>query len=131
MLAALSIADPDLAERILESTFSSLPQGTGGPNGANGQHTPQEIERIIGLQIKKKTVETVKACKDMLLKEPLERFDGYWTTVSISKPTTPSFFSPKLCPSIRSHEDVITNALFFPLGNSPRPIISSNHSQRS
>lgn len=84
MLAALSIADPDLAERILESTFSSLPQAASGPNGANGKHTPQEMERIIGLQIKKKTVETVLACKDMLLKEPVERFDGYWTTVCIS-----------------------------------------------
>lgn len=84
MLAALSIADPDLAERIIESTFSSLPQGASGPYGANGKHTPQEIERMIGLQIKKKTMETVQACKDMLLKEPLERFDGYWTTVCIS-----------------------------------------------
>lgn len=88
MLAAMSIADPGLAERILESTFSNLPpHGANGPNGANGKHTPQEIERIIGLQIKKKTVETVQACKDMLLQEPAERFDSFWTTVCIFFPS--------------------------------------------
>ncbi|KAJ4389548.1 hypothetical protein N0V93_007018 [Gnomoniopsis smithogilvyi] len=80
MLAALSIADPDLAERLIEATFSGLPPGASGPDAANGKHTAQEMERIIGLHIKKKTVETVQACKDMLLQEPVERFEGFWTT---------------------------------------------------
>ncbi|KAJ4423297.1 hypothetical protein N0V82_002024 [Gnomoniopsis sp. IMI 355080] len=80
MLAALSIADPDLAERMIEATFSGLPQAASGPDSANGKHTPREMERIIGLHIKKKTLETVQACKDMLLQEPVERFESFWTT---------------------------------------------------
>lgn len=83
MLAALSIADPQLADRMIEATFSDLPQAASRPDSANRKPTPREMERIIGLHIKKKTVETVQACKDMLLQEPVERFESFWTTVRL------------------------------------------------
>lgn len=90
MLAALSIADPQLAERLIEATFSGIPPGAagGGAAGANARHTPREMERIVGLHIKKKTVDTVQACKDMLLQEPVDRFEGFWTTVRVSSFST-------------------------------------------
>lgn len=96
MLAALSIADPDLAERMIEATFSglSLSQGASGPDGTDWKHTPRETERIIGLHIKKKTVETVQACKDMLLQEPVERFEEFWTTVRLPPCPNPLEISP-------------------------------------
>lgn len=82
MFAALSIADHDLCERLLEATFPPLPSTDTEfttETGATG--LPHELALVIGEQIKRKTVETVEACKAMLLREPVERFKTFWGTV--------------------------------------------------
>lgn len=84
MLAALSIADHDLYEHMIEATFPPIPSTDAEmstPNGATG--LPQEMAAIIGEHIKRKTVETVEACKTMLLLEPVERLKEFWGTVRV------------------------------------------------
>ncbi|CAN8095276.1 unnamed protein product [Discula destructiva] len=81
MLAALSIADHDLSEHMIEATFPPIPSTDSEmstPTGAMG--LPQDMAAIIGQQMKQKTVETVQACKSMLLREPVERFKDFWGT---------------------------------------------------
>lgn len=93
MLAALSIADHGLFERILEATFPQhLPDSGTSTPGANGRADPRSNALIIGHAIKKKTADAVLACKEMLLREPPERMTEFWGTVSLStaKPTPPA-----------------------------------------
>lgn len=84
MLAALSIADHDLCVHMIEATFPPIPSTDtemSTPTGATG--LPQEMAAIIGEHIKRKTAETVHACKVMLLREPAEQFKDFWGTVSL------------------------------------------------
>lgn len=88
MLAALSIADHTLCERLIQDTFPHHPpidSGTSTPAGdANGRaDAPRNNNALImGTAIKKKIIDTVQACKEMLLQEPPERMTEFWGTVS-------------------------------------------------
>lgn len=91
MLAALSIADESLFERMMDATFPQRPpadSATDTPGSrANGQAgLPQIGTLVIGQVVKDKTVATVQACKEMLLQEPPERMTEFWGTVSSRDP---------------------------------------------
>lgn len=83
MLAALSIADHALFERLIDATFPRhLPDSGTSTPGANGKPAdPRKSALVMGQAIKKKTVDTVQACKEMLLKEPPERLADFWGQV--------------------------------------------------
>lgn len=82
MLAALSMADHGLFERMIESTFSTPPEHL-LPADA-----PKNI-KLIGQAVRDKTVATVMACKGMLMEEPPERMTEFWGTVSRSPSLLP------------------------------------------
>ncbi|ROV89613.1 hypothetical protein VPNG_10147 [Cytospora leucostoma] len=82
MLAALSIADHGLFERMIELTF---PSHSNEQAGGNTDHKAEAVTQII----KEKTISTVLACKEMLLQEPPERISDFYGTpeaTSIMKP---------------------------------------------
>lgn len=88
MLAALSIADHSLFERLMDATFPRhLPDSGTSTPGANGrQADPRKSALVMGQAIKKKTVDMVQACQEMLLQEPPERLANFWGTVSRAPP---------------------------------------------
>ena len=71
MLAALSMADHELFERLIQAMFPQQPKGI--PNSQKAE--------ILSQAVKEKTVSTVMACKDMLNQEPPERMTNFWGTV--------------------------------------------------
>lgn len=75
MLAALSMADHGLFERMIELTFPSHTNA-----GASGNTDPHRVE--VTQVIKGKTISTVLACKEMLMQEPPERLSDFYGTVS-------------------------------------------------
>ena len=99
MLAALSLADRGLAERLIQQTFHYVPpqpnSGTDTPLSdapATTKRTPRsggisEEDRaaIIGSHIRDKVLGTVEACRDMLSKELPERRE-HWTNVTPPPP---------------------------------------------
>ncbi|KAF3760339.1 cyclin-like protein [Cryphonectria parasitica EP155] len=94
MLAALSIADHGLFERVMEATFTQrLPteSGTSTPSsGANAKGAgPHNSALVLGQMVKEKTLATVQACKEMLLQEPPERMTEYWGTAEASNLVKP------------------------------------------
>ncbi len=96
MLAALSLADRGLAERLIQETFHFVAPGTNSgadTPSATGSDAPQSRENrreakaeadkaaIIGAQIRDKVLGAIEACRDMLSKELPERRE-HWTNVS-------------------------------------------------
>lgn len=78
MLAALSIADHDLFERMVELIFAKA----GGDLNSNQAEAMAQV-------VKAKTISTVLACKEMLMQEPPERLSDFYGTpeaTSIMKP---------------------------------------------
>lgn len=109
MLAALSSADHGLFERMMDATFPmpNLPDGMSTPDangnpGDNNNNMNININNalVFGQAIKKKTVDTVMACKKMLLTEPPERMAEFWGTVSL--PTAPQIQPPPPLPMHKS-----------------------------
>lgn len=89
MLAALSLADRGLAERLIQETFHFVPpqpnSGAGTPMAtdtppASSSLADSDMATIIGPVIRDKVLGTVEACRDMLSKEPPERRD-HWSSV--------------------------------------------------
>lgn len=72
MLAALSMADHGLFERLIQAMF---------PHQPNGDSNSQKSQ-VLSQAVKEKTVSTVMACKDMLNQEPPERMIEFWNRVS-------------------------------------------------
>ncbi|POS71343.1 cyclin ccl1 [Diaporthe helianthi] len=68
MLAALSMADHDLFERLMQAMFPHQPNGESNPTKA----------QLFGQTAKEKTVSAVMSCKDMLSQEPPERMATFW-----------------------------------------------------
>ena len=82
MFAALSMADQELAGRMLERTFGfeTSTGGEGGDATMDGAHD----------EVRGKILRTIESCREMLEAEPPERMDEFWGTVSRTSP------SPKL-----------------------------------
>lgn len=100
MLAALSLADRGLAERLVQETFHYVapPTNSGadtpmsgsgidapkkGPAASRNGGGEQDRATIIGPHIRDKVLGTVEACRDMLSKELPERRE-HWTNVRSS-----------------------------------------------
>lgn len=86
MFAALSMADADLATRALDRSF-----GFSAGAGADGDGDVDVEGAEAREAMRGKILGTVQGCREMLEKEPPERMEEYWGTVS----TTTSF--PPIC----------------------------------
>jgi cyclin H len=96
MLAALSLADRGLAERLITETFhyvappannsgadtpaSSGPDAPAPSKKAATRSNGEDRAQIIGSHIRDKVLGTIEACRDMLSKELPERRE-HWTNV--------------------------------------------------
>ena len=78
MFAALSMADQELAGRMLERTFGfeTSTGGEGGDATMDGAHD----------EVRGKILRTIESCREMLEAEPPERMDEFWGTVSFYSP---------------------------------------------
>ncbi|KAL2022376.1 hypothetical protein VTK56DRAFT_5443 [Thermocarpiscus australiensis] len=94
MLAALSLADRGLAERLIQKTFHFVaPQPNSGadtPASGTDDSTAKRRPRgedqaeIVGTHIRDKVLGTIEACRDMLSKELPERRE-HWTNKAVYK----------------------------------------------
>ncbi|KXX76243.1 Cyclin CCL1 [Madurella mycetomatis] len=102
MLAALSLADRGLAERLIQETFHYVAppannSGADTPMSGSGIDAPkkgsaaarngggeQDRATLIGPHIRDKVLGTVEACRDMLSKELPERRE-HWTNKTVYK----------------------------------------------
>jgi cyclin H len=100
MLAALSLADRGLAERLITQTFHHVaPPNTdsgadtpaaSGPD-ANNKPAPRSGEdtaEIIGSHARDRVLGTIEACRDLLSRELPERRE-HWTNVHTHNPPPP------------------------------------------
>lgn len=101
MLAALSLADRGLAERLISDTFHYVappessgpgtPMETGdAPPPARRENKGEDRATIIGAHLRDKVLGTIEACRDMLSKELPERRE-HWTNAS-----SPSYTEPRI-----------------------------------
>ncbi|KXH35729.1 cyclin ccl1 [Colletotrichum simmondsii] len=87
MLAALSLADRGLAEKLVQSAFGSAQNGTSN----DGE---KDLARH---DIRDKVMGTIEACRELLATEPPERLDEYWGTVEATKVIKPLIRKLKRC----------------------------------
>jgi len=78
MLAALSLADRGLADRLVHDTFR---RGGAADGGKENRRAADERAKVVTAEIRDKVLATVEACRAMLAKEPPERMTEYWGTV--------------------------------------------------
>lgn len=89
MLAALSLADRGLVERILHRTFHVSSTAGGDSEGnKDGETAPQAVdaEKVAAAtagDIRDKVLGIIEACREMLATELPERATDYWGTVSV------------------------------------------------
>ena len=102
MMAALSLADRGLAERLIQATFHYVnPQTDSGADtpSADAKDSNRKTEdkaAIIGSYIRDKVLGTIESCRDMLHKELPERRE-HWIDVCFSaQPLSPHLTSPLL-----------------------------------
>lgn len=84
MFAALSMADGDLATRALDKSFGFSAGDKADGDGDVDVQGGEAREAMRG-----KILRTVQACREVLEREPPERMDEYWGTVSSLSPTPP------------------------------------------
>ena len=77
MLAALSLADRHLSDRLIQEAFAQA------SSTKNGDFNVKESRKaaFVASGIRDKLIATVEACKEMLAKEPPARMTEYWGTV--------------------------------------------------
>lgn len=83
MLAALSLADHELCERVIRETFHHA--YTPNPPSAPPQNrraaaAAEERARLLGAEMRDKVLAAVESCAAVLAKEPPERLTEYWGT---------------------------------------------------
>ncbi|KAJ2903859.1 cyclin-like protein [Zalerion maritima] len=98
MLAALSIIDRELSERLLNSLFQppsneDAPSGTSTP--LSGGSTPLPVAAFAA-QMRDRVMGTIEACREMLKTQPLEH-GHYWHTGPGSAETKPLRRKLKSC----------------------------------
>nr|CDP25874.1 Putative cyclin [Podospora anserina S mat+] len=92
MLAALSLADRGLAERLIQETFHFVAaEGNDTPGGGGGDNNKgnEEKARVIGSQIRDKVLGAIEGCRDMLSRELPERKDHWLNKQVIKTQITP------------------------------------------
>lgn len=85
MLAALSLADRGLAERLMQKTFHFVAPASGADTPMSGgegrrEQAGEDKAAIIGSLIRDKVLGAIEACRDILSKELPERRE-HWTNV--------------------------------------------------
>ncbi|TLD10318.1 hypothetical protein PgNI_06699 [Pyricularia grisea] len=105
MLAALSLADRALAERLIDESFkvngAHLPKkdlgavgapvpDNSGSKAARAKNREAERERIFGAEVRDKVMAVIQSCSDMMSHELPERDDGFWSNEAgeLFKPLT-------------------------------------------
>ncbi|GJC90934.1 cyclin CCL1 [Colletotrichum tofieldiae] len=88
MLAALSLADRGLAERLVQGAFSHSQNGT--PNEDGVDSTPRH-------DLRDKVMGAIESCRELLATEPPERLDEYWGTPESTKLIKPLLRKLKKC----------------------------------
>ncbi|KAK1962473.1 cyclin-like protein [Colletotrichum sublineola] len=73
MLAALSLADRGLTERLVQAAF---------PPGQHNASSEDGIDSTARHDLRDKVMGAIESCREMLATEPPERLDEYWGTVS-------------------------------------------------
>ena len=104
MLAALSIVDHGLVERLMEETFPRASPSADISNGdavlddkeSRKSQIAEEKARAIGAQVRDKVMKSIEACREMLAKEPPER-RTYWHEVTKQQFPLPRHI-PWFCP---------------------------------
>ncbi|KAK0664024.1 putative cyclin [Cercophora samala] len=90
MLAALSLADRGLAERLIQETFHFVPmEGNEGDGGGGDGKGNEEKARVIGSQIRDKVLGAIEGCRDMLSRELPERKEHWLNKQVIKTQITP------------------------------------------
>ncbi|KAF6829325.1 cyclin ccl1 [Colletotrichum musicola] len=84
MLAALSLADRGLAEKLVQGAF---------PPAQNGQHA----EAAPKSDMRDKVMGTIESCRELLATEPPERLEEYWGTPESTKLIRPLLRKLKKC----------------------------------
>ncbi|KAB5550799.1 cyclin ccl1 [Coniochaeta sp. 2T2.1] len=88
MLAALSLADQDLADRVLHETFhrptqteqKSYKSNSNSNSNSASASTSEQRAALVSTETRARVAEAVNACRDLLAKEPPERLTSYWDT---------------------------------------------------
>lgn len=96
MMAALSLADRGLAERLITHTFHHIapPTDSGADTPAASAPRGEDKAQIIGSVARDKVLGTIEACRDLLSRELPERRE-HWTNVRTSpSPPSPHLPSP-------------------------------------
>lgn len=105
MLAALSLADRALAERLVDESFkvngahlpkkdaaaeTPIPDQNNSSKAARMKTREAERERIFGAEVRDKVMAAIRSCADMLSHELPERDDGFWSNEAgeLFKPLT-------------------------------------------
>ncbi len=97
MLAALSIVDHGLVERLMQETFPRVSPSADTSNvdgvledrESRKSQIAEEKARAVGAQVRDKVMKSIEACREMLAKEPPER-RTYWHEVKKPQPPSPS-----------------------------------------
>ncbi|TDZ35584.1 Cyclin CCL1 [Colletotrichum spinosum] len=84
MLAALSLADRGLAERLVQGAFGA------SRNGEQADPTPKS-------DLRDKVLGTIESCRELLATEPPERLEEYWGTLESTKLIKPLLRKLKKC----------------------------------
>ncbi|KAL2754144.1 hypothetical protein ACRALDRAFT_1063077 [Sodiomyces alcalophilus JCM 7366] len=92
MLAALSLADRELAERIINNAFAPTQRDGAGSHA----ETTAELSSTMS-EMKEKVTTTIEACRDMLATEPPERMETYWGTPESLKLVRPLLRKLRRC----------------------------------
>jgi cyclin H len=93
MLAALSLADQDLAERVIHETFHPAPPAAAQPQPRDNNRkavaaaAAEDRARLLGVEMRDRVLEVVKSCREMLSQEPPERLKAYWETPELEQTT--------------------------------------------
>lgn len=90
MLAALSLADRELAERVIHETFHpSQPDAPQNQNRKSAAFAEEQRARVLGTEMRERVTEVVDSCREMLARELPERFAGFWATAEARKISRP------------------------------------------
>ncbi|TQN65271.1 Cyclin CCL1 [Colletotrichum shisoi] len=88
MLAALSLADRGLTERLVQGVFAPNQNPTSNENGTDSTPPHDLRDKVMG---------AIEACREMLATEPPERLDEYWGTPESTKLIKPLLRKLKKC----------------------------------
>jgi cyclin H len=101
MLAALSLADRDLADRVINETFHhhQPPHPTDHNTTSKSKPLSTTTTRLplLSAETRDRVTQTIHSCRDVLAREPPERLAAYWSTPESTQITKPLLRKLKKC----------------------------------